>query len=252
MPFCTDIFYRQYNGVKEGVGFPVLLIHGGGGTHMGWPSDLRRLPDQNVIAIDLPGHGLSKLPACLTLDGLLERLTGFISCMGFYQVILIGFSLGGALALTFTHRYPLRVKKLALISCGDRFVVPDGIMRHLRPPADTVKAAEIFSQAAFHPKMTPAFRRKIIEPLHGINPAILAADFHIGRNFRAPAPEKKHKNPLLVIGGTDDQITPPQSLRLLTSFSDNSHVELIPAAGHMVIYEKTRQVRDLLVEFLKN
>jgi len=252
MPFCANIFYRQYNDIKEGAGYPVLLLHGGGGTHMGWPSELRRLPHQNVIAIDLPGHGLSKLPACLSLDGLLEKLTGFLSCMGFYQVNLVGFSLGGALALSFAHRYPSRVKKLALISCGNHFMVPDGIMRHLRPPADIFKAVEIFSQAAFHPKITPSFRRKIIEPLHDINPAILAADFHIGRNFHAPIPQNKHKNPLLLIGGTDDQITPPQSLRLLNSFSDNCRVELIPVAGHMVIYEKTRQVRDILVEFLKN
>jgi len=219
---------------------------------MGWPSDLRRLPGQNIIAIDLPGHGLSKLPACHSLDGMLNQLTEFLSCMGYYQVNLVGFSLGGALAISFAHRYPSRVKKLALISCGNHFVVPDGIMRHLRPPADIVKATEIFSQAAFHPKITPSFRRKIIEPLHNINPAILAADFHIGRNFRAPVPEKNYKNPLLVIGGTDDQIASPQSLRLLTSFSDYSQVELIPGAGHMVIYEKTRQVRDLLVEFLKS
>lgn len=252
MPFCANIFYRQYNGIKEGAGSPVLLLHGGGGTHLGWPSDLRRLPDQNIIAIDLPGHGLSKPPACLSLNGLVDRLTKFLSCMGYYQINLVGFSLGGALAISFAHRYPQRIKKLALISCGNRFVVPEEIMRHLRPPANIVKASEIFSQAAFHPKIMPSFRRKIIEPLYDINPAVLAADFHISRNFRAPVPEKKYKKPLMVIGGSDDRISPPWSLRLLTSFSDNSHVELIPGAGHMVIYEKTKQVRDLLVEFLKN
>ncbi len=35
----------------------LLLLHGAGGSHRDWPPALRTLPDANVIAIDLPGHG---------------------------------------------------------------------------------------------------------------------------------------------------------------------------------------------------
>ncbi|MBM3136638.1 MAG: alpha/beta hydrolase [Chloroflexi bacterium] len=252
MPFCADIFYRQYKGEREGFGVPVILIHGGGSTHMGWPSDLRRLPGQNVFAIDLPGHGLSRQPACNHLDGLVSRLYDYLLCMGFFSVILIGFSLGGALAMQFACKFPERIYKLALISTGSRFLIPDGIMSHLRHPVNNAKVADAFSHAAFHTSTTPSFRRKIIEPLHHLDPFILAADFHMGRVFRASVPETPLKIPFLLIGGADDKVSPPQSIRLLNSFSTKTQIDIITDAGHMVIYEKTRQVRDRLVEFLES
>jgi pimeloyl-ACP methyl ester carboxylesterase len=219
---------------------------------MGWPSDLRRLPGQNVFAIDLPGHGLSRQPACNNLDGLASRLRDYLHCMGFFNVILIGFSLGGALALQFASKYPQRIRKLALISCGSRFHIPDGIMSYLRHPVNNVKAADAFSRAAFHTKSTPAFRRKIIEPLHHLDPLVLAADFHMGRVFRASLPKTPLNIPCLFIGSTDDKISPPRSIRLLSSFSTQTQIEIVEDAGHMVIYEKTRQVRDRLVSFLSS
>lgn len=252
MPFCADIFYRQYQGEERGFHVPVILIHGGGSTHMGWPSDLRRLPGKNVFAIDLPGHGLSRPPACNHLDKLVIRLQDFLLCMGFYEVNLVGFSLGGALALQFAANFPERIGKLALISCGARFHIPNGIMSHLRRPVDNVKVAETFSQAAFHANTTPAFRRKIIEPLHLLDPFVMAADFHMARVFRASFPKTPLNIPVLLIGGEDDKISPPQSIRLLNSFSIRTQIEIIEDAGHMVIYEKTRQVRDRLVDFLES
>ena len=43
---------------------PLILIHGAGGTYLHWPSHLRRLPEQLVYALDLPGHGRSGGSAC--------------------------------------------------------------------------------------------------------------------------------------------------------------------------------------------
>lgn len=252
MPFCADIFYRQYKGEREGFGIPVILLHGGGSTHMGWPSDLRRLPGQNIFAIDLPGHGLSRQPACNSLAGLANRLKDYFLCMGFFHVILVGFSLGGALALQFAALFPERIRKLALISCGTRFHIPNGIMSHLRPPVNNLKAAEAFSRAAFHDNAAPAFRRKIIEPLVHLDPFVMAADFHMGRIFRAAFPKKPVNFPCLFIGGADDKISPPQSIHLLKHFSSQTRIEIIENAGHMVLYEKTRQVRDRLVGFLES
>ncbi len=219
---------------------------------MGWPSDLRRLPNQNVFAIDLPGHGRSKPPACLSLDGLVKHLQDFITCMGFFNVILVGFSLGGALALEYTSRFPKRVRKLTSISCGSRFMIPRGIMQYLRSPVDQNKVIEIFSRAAFHPKVTPAFRKKILSPLYDLDPLVLASDFHIGRIFQAKSSNHQMDTPCLLIGGADDRISPPENIRQLNCFSSHTHIEILPDVDHMVIFEKTKRVRDLLLDFLES
>lgn len=164
MPHSADIFYRHYPGDGEGFGHAVILLHGGGSTHMGWPSELRRIRGQNIYALDLPGHGKSKNPACFSMAGLVDQLHGFINRMHFFHVILAGFSLGGALAVEYAKAFPARIKALALISAGQRFLIPEGMTALLRAPADLGGAVRVFSQAAFHasakPPSTPAPRRR--------------------------------------------------------------------------------------------
>ena len=93
---------------------------------MGWPSNLRRLPGQRVFALDLPGHGHSLPPACRTMHCLVRKLHHFVTEMGFYHVILVGYSLGGALALSYASAYPEQITGLITISCGDQFEMPEG------------------------------------------------------------------------------------------------------------------------------
>ena len=56
MPIAADLYYHAY---QEGEKLPVVLIHGAGGTHLFWPSEIRRLLGFRVFALDLPGHGKS-------------------------------------------------------------------------------------------------------------------------------------------------------------------------------------------------
>ena len=58
MPLNAEIYYRYSNeGEREQVS--VILVHGAGGTHLHWPTQIRRLPGYNVYALVLPGHGNS-------------------------------------------------------------------------------------------------------------------------------------------------------------------------------------------------
>lgn len=92
----------------------------------------------------------------------------------------------------------------------------------------------------------------MMKPLLEMDAVVLAADFHIGRIYRYAPPDIACKFPLLVIGGADDRITPPRFVRQLYSLSTQTRGEILPGAGHMLIYEKTRQVANRLVDFLES
>ncbi|HSW72331.1 MAG TPA: alpha/beta fold hydrolase [Chlamydiales bacterium] len=62
-------------------------------------------------AINLPGHGGVPLPEVVSFDSICEYLAGKIS-----RCTLVGYSLGGRIALHFAKKYPERVEKLILIS----------------------------------------------------------------------------------------------------------------------------------------
>ena len=94
----------------------VVLIHGAAGTHLDWPPHLRRLDAASVYAIDLPGHGRSPGPACSTVDQYAEVVAAFITELDLAEVVLVGHSMGGAVALTIARQQPGAVMGLVLIT----------------------------------------------------------------------------------------------------------------------------------------
>jgi pimeloyl-ACP methyl ester carboxylesterase len=250
MPFCADLFYRNYSGGSEGFVFPVILLHGAGGSLLSWPSNLRHLPGQRVFAFDLPGHGHSTQPACRSMRGMVRKLRLFITGMGFYHVILAGYSLGGAVALSYAGAHPDQITGLIAVSCGDCFEMPEGLLGSLRKPAATHKAVEFFNKAAFHPAFPQAERRALLAPMSEINSEVLLADLTTAADFNFENQLSTFKFPSLFIGGSHDLITPPASLRRISHNFYKPVVSIIENAGHMALYEKNEELRTKVSEFL--
>jgi pimeloyl-ACP methyl ester carboxylesterase len=250
MPFNSGFFYRSTNGKPEGFVYPVILLHGAGSSLMGWPHSLRHLSGQRIFALDLPGHGHSTIPLTYRMNVLLRRLRLFIMEMGFFNVVLVGNSIGAALALSYAAAYPDQVAGLIGISCADRFNIPEGLLASLREPADVRKAVEIFSKAAFHPAFPQTERRKMLSPMVKTRPDVLFSDFSLADDFYFSVPSNSLNIPSLFIGGSSDQITPPSCMHRLSHYFNKSSVAVIKGAGHMLIYEKKEEPGNLISKFL--
>jgi pimeloyl-ACP methyl ester carboxylesterase len=250
VPFCSGFFYRSTNGKPEGFVFPVILLHGAGSSLMGWPLNLRHQPGQRIFAIDLPGHGHATLPAPHSMHALVRRLHLFFEEMGFFHVVLVGNSLGAALALSFESAYPDQVAGLCAISCGDRFNIPEDLLAALREPGDARKAVEFFSNIAFHPTYPQVDRRKILAPMLKMRPDKLLSDFSLAGDFYFDSLPKRLKIPTMFVNGSGDQITPPSSVPRISHSFNKSSVSVIKGAGHMLVYEKKEELRNLISMFL--
>src|SRR3954469_13139018 len=104
--------------VEAGEGPPVLLIHGYGDTADGWRKVVPRLLESHrVIAIDVPPFGRSGTPDA---GDLIDFHAGFmpslIEHLGIGPAIVVGHSLGGALALDLALERPDLVSGLGLIA----------------------------------------------------------------------------------------------------------------------------------------
>jgi len=104
-----------------GTGGPtVVLVHGLGGSHLNWLSIAPRLAeDHRVLALDLPGFGLSP-PAgrrC-TIPANARALTESISRLSAGPVILVGNSMGGLISLGVAAMHPQRVAGLVLVDAA--------------------------------------------------------------------------------------------------------------------------------------
>lgn len=102
----------------EGNGRPLVFIHGLSDSLLYWEflaSHLKR--DYQIIRMDLRGHGESYLGNDeVNIDLYVSDLKNLLNDLNLDKVDLIGFSLGGAVALDFSLKYPENVSSLVLMS----------------------------------------------------------------------------------------------------------------------------------------
>src|SRR5579859_6508224 len=115
--------YVSVNGITlyyeiHGTGKPLIMLHGGFGTFETFTALSPALAlDHQVIGVDLYGHGRTALTdRPIRFEQMADDIAGLIQHLGLEKADLLGFSLGGAVALQTAIRHPERVNKLVLIS----------------------------------------------------------------------------------------------------------------------------------------
>jgi pimeloyl-ACP methyl ester carboxylesterase len=120
----TGMSYADIDGIslyyeEHGSGEPLVLLHGGLGAGELFAPILPALAsERRVIVIDLPGHGHSANPCDRPLRAqlLADDVAGLIEHLGLGRVDVMGYSLGGMVALRTAIQHPHRVRKLVLVS----------------------------------------------------------------------------------------------------------------------------------------
>src|SRR5512142_1639337 len=98
MPTAAGLYYFAH-GAENVSRPPVILIHGAGGSHLSWPPQMRRLHDERILAVDLPGHGKSAGVGHHAVEDYAAGILAFLAALKLNQAVLVGHSLGGAVAL---------------------------------------------------------------------------------------------------------------------------------------------------------
>src|SRR3954453_8942770 len=117
---AVEVHGRPMNFVEAGSGPVLLLIHGMAGTCANWEAVIEPLAiDHTVIAPDFPGHGASAPGGgAYSLGALAGSLRDLMLTLGHERATLVGYSLGGGVAMQFTYQFPEMVERLALVSSG--------------------------------------------------------------------------------------------------------------------------------------
>jgi len=149
---------RRLNGLDfnveiEGNGQPLLLLHGLTGSVRSWDEIQPQLTElAQVIAVDLIGHGQSASPpevARYSLEACAADLLTLLDELDIEQADVLGYSMGGRVALHFTLQSPERVRRLVLESASPG--IEDATERQRRVQSDDQLAQRILDHgiAAF-------------------------------------------------------------------------------------------------------
>src|SRR3972149_1787497 len=120
----------------------MVYVHGAGGNGEYGRKFLDVLAeDHSPLALDFPGHGRSGGTESLgSVPAYGDFLDAFVRTLGLRPVVLVGHSMGGAVAIDFTLRHPEAVDALVLVATAARFAVSPQRLRTWRGPGGAGRA----------------------------------------------------------------------------------------------------------------
>ncbi|WP_117169027.1 2-succinyl-6-hydroxy-2,4-cyclohexadiene-1-carboxylate synthase [Paraliobacillus sediminis] len=107
-------YWIEENGDKTGI--PILFLHGFTGSNKTWRETMASFSAYHCIALDLPGHGQTKSNDPVRMEDFCEDLALILNQLAIKQVHLVGYSMGGRAALSFTLIHSKMVASLTLES----------------------------------------------------------------------------------------------------------------------------------------
>lgn len=234
-----------------------LLIHGWAANRAVFADFIPRLDGFDCSAIDLPGHGDASFDGTFSPESIADDIAARIT----EPVHLFGWSLGGYIALLLTARHPQRVRSLVLCASFAKYRADTDYAAGLANPP-IAKMADLFAQdfarhmsgflhlqSLYAPSSQPIFQALTHDLTHrGTPPALFAAQEAVMRSdARALLPAISQ--PVLLLFGSKDRVTPPAMGEYLQSHLPQATLYILGQSAHMPFVSQADECAALVRDF---
>jgi 3-oxoadipate enol-lactonase len=240
--------------VKEGEGPAVVFLHFLGGFSYQWRHQIAALRDRfTCIAFDHRGFGFSSFNGRWDVPTGAQDLKAGLDALGIDRAHVVGYSMGGPIALVFNAQWPERVRSLTLI---DTFA-----KNHTHSQArieESEKCLRYMSMREYArqyvaTRLLPATPKAAVDELvSAICLASRQAYLDVLRGILLPDFTEycsKVKVPTLVMCGRQDRTTPVEFSNELTRLIAGALERVIPT-GHLGVFDDPAAFNAPLIEFL--
>lgn len=241
-----------------GAGPPLLLINGLAGDTRQWELLLPKLEASfRIVSYDMRCAGKSDKPdRPFSIDDLADEAHGLIRHLQWDAVSVLGFSMGGMVAMSLARRHPESIRSVCLVATAPSLRRPsppsDEMLHMLRrtdvSPALLTQVYEAIFGSAYKEKVSAeafvAFRMNddcpqpafaYVRQLEALESCDLCEDV------------RKISVPAAVIVGSDDKLIPPENSHWLHDRLRGSTLHAFAGIGHMVPLEAPDQLADVLI-----
>ena len=237
----------------------IVFVHGAANDHSVWALQSRYFAHHgnNVLAVDLPGHGRSTGAPLSSVEANADWLIALLDTLAIGKAALVGHSLGSLAVLDAAGRYPTRATRVALLGPSVPMPVSDALLDAAK--RDDHAAFEMINGWSFSPAdqlggnrfpgvwMTGNSMRLMERSRPGaLHCDLVACNSYAGGMTAAG----KLRCPALLVIGERDQMTLPKNARSLAAALTDKRVVTIPDCGHSMMAEAPDAVLDALREFL--
>lgn len=212
----------------------LVLLHGASGHSATWAPLLPWLGWTALSTPDLPGRGAEPGPPRDTVAGLADWLAARLAAEARPAPVVLGHSLGGAVALQLALDHPEAVGALVLVSSASRLRVHPLILEAVRA---STPAAPYRLDAAFGPGASQAVKDAYAQASAATPPEAALADWLACDAFDVRARLSEVRIPTLLVHGSEDALTPARFQALLADALPNAQRIELPGVGHMLPWE---------------
>lgn len=246
----------------EGSGESLVFIHGLSDSLLYWEflaSNLRS--EYQVIRLDLPGHGESELGTDeISIELFSDDLKKLLSKLNIEKVHLVGFSLGGAVALDFAIRYSENVSSIVLMSSfskSDEYLddvftqFKDALEAGFEEFYDLILPMVLCPDVIENNRKELKFIKDFASKTANTTAYIKAVD--ACRNFNVEKHLSKVNVPTLILAGEYDEISHLSSQRELHENINNSELKIFQNTKHnLLVGDNNTKILNILNDFYKS
>jgi pimeloyl-ACP methyl ester carboxylesterase len=240
---------KGYSYVDEGQGQVLMLLHGLFGALSNWEAVVSRFSTKYRVVIPmLPIYSMPIKEA--GLEGLRQYVEGFVDAMQLDNMIIMGNSLGGHVALLYTLNNEKKVSKLILTGSSGLFENAMGGSYPRRGSYDYIK--ERVEYTFYDPKVASKdLVDEVFETTRSIPKCmrIVAIAKSAQRNNLA-SDLHKIKVPTLLVWGLNDTITPPMVGHDFNRLIPESKLRFIDQCCHAPMMEHPEKFNEFVDEFI--
>jgi pimeloyl-ACP methyl ester carboxylesterase len=242
---------EKYRYVEIGEGTPVVILHGLMGGLSNFEGVMNYFPDKGykILVPELPVYDLPLVDS--TVKSLADFLNGFLIFKKLSEVVLLGNSLGGHVALLFTKFHPEKVKGLIITGSSGLYenAMGDGYPKRGDYQYIKTKSEEVF----YDPKVaTKEIVDEVFESVNDRNKLVRTLSFAksaIRHNMANDLPLMQTKT--AIIWGAQDSVTPPNVADEFNSLLPNSDLYWIDKCGHAPMMEHPDRFNEIMHSWLK-
>jgi len=247
---------------RSGTGPAVLLLHTWLTTSLFWKEQVGALRrDYQVLTLDFRGHGDSSKPRGAYTTSILTRdVRRVIEAVGVKEFAVVGWGLGGVVALSLLKQVPAQVKGIVLIGTNPKTLADPSYEHGLSQEESHQLVRELdrdyrrFLRGYAKRLFIPEAKQSLIA---WANAEAAKTPPHAARALAEAVLEcdeseslREINCPVLLCQGERDQITPPAAASFMASLVSTASLEAFANSGHAPHVEEAKKFNERVASFL--
>lgn len=242
------------NYVKEGQGPVVVLLHFLGGFSYQWRDQIAALKNRfTCVAFDHRGFGFSTFNGRWDVPTAARDLKAGLDALGIEKAHVVGYSMGGPIALDFNSHWPQMVRSLVLIDTFAKYKTNPQARIEESEKCFRYMSSREYARQYCATRFLPSTPQSAVDELvSAICLASKEAYLDVLRGILLPdftGHCGKVKAPTLVMCGRHDKTTPVELTNELTRLISGAVERVIPT-GHLGVFDDPVEFNKPLIEFL--